>query len=157
MSVVVSFLDIFSVSYAHTLGIHHFRFPTSTLREYSLHPEKNRCEFYFHYDYGSLIGAGIKFKESISLSNRPRDALSNVLTANVNLRCGNKQDDSAIQSYARMMWIQQPHSDIIIGGDLTCIEQLYNERPSHVTSGTWLATHSNVYQQQNTNAFSSQA
>jgi hypothetical protein len=68
-----------------------------------------------------------------------------------------KQDDSAIQSYARMIWIQQPNSNIIIGGDLTCIEQLYNERPSHVSSVTWLATHSNVYQQLNTNAFSSQA
>jgi hypothetical protein len=157
VSAVVSFLDIFSVSYAHTLGIQYFRFPTSTLREYSLHPAKNRCEFYFHYDYGSLIGAGIKFKESISLNNRPRDALFKGLTANVNLRCGNKQDDSAIQSFARMMWIQQPHSDIIIGGDLTCIDQLYNERPSYVTSGNWLATHSNLYMLQNTNAFSSQA
>ena len=133
VSVIVSILDLFSVSFAHTLGIHHFRFSTSRLRDYTLHPAKHHCEAFFHYDYGSLIRAGIKFKESIHINNHPTGLLPSALAPNINLQCESNMGVAA-QSHLRKILNQQPPSDIVIGGDLTCIEQLYPLLPPHSPS-----------------------
>ena len=101
----------------------------SLTHEKWLHPAKDRCEFFFHYDYGPLILAGINFKESISSSNG--------FTANINLQC-NK--DVAMESYFRKILNQQPPTDIIIGGDLACIEDLYSLLPPHSPSSNCPAT-----------------
>jgi hypothetical protein len=133
VSVIVSILDLFSVSFAHTLGIHHFRFSTSRLRDYTLHPAKHHCEAFFHYDYGSLIRAGIKFKESIHINNHPTGLLPSALAPNINLQCESSTGVAA-QSRVRKILNQQPPSDIVIGGDLACIEQLYPLLPPHSPS-----------------------
>jgi hypothetical protein len=139
-SFMLSVSDFF-VSIAHALGISYFELSTSEspsdkaseIRNRKLHPAKNRCEAFFHYDYGSLILAGIKFKESISASDFGMGSLSNALTANINLQCESNTDVAA-QSHFRKILNQQPPSDIVIGGDLACIEQLYSLLPPHSPS-----------------------
>lgn len=122
VSAVVFVLDLFSVSYAHTLGIHGFRFATSQLSDHSLHPSKKRCEFFFHYDYGSLIEARIKFRENSFLDKIDRGA---TLNATINLDCNN------IQDAVRYMSIQKTQARIVFGGDLTCLEQLSEILPAN--------------------------
>ena len=104
-----------------------------------LHPAKDRCEFFFHYDYGSLILAGIKFKESISASDHGTGSLSNVLTANINLQCESSTGVAAQSRFQKILNQQQP-SDIVIGGDLACIEQLYPLLPPHSPSSEFPTT-----------------
>ena len=137
----------FFFSLAHALTLGYFEVSTSELlsdkaseiRNRKLHPAKDRCEAFFHYDYGSLILAGIKFKESISASDHGTGSLSNVLTANINLQCESNTGVAA-QSRFRKILNQQPPSDIVIGGDLACIEQLYPLLPPHSPSSEFPTT-----------------
>jgi hypothetical protein len=120
VSAIVFVLDLFSVSYAHTLGIQGFRFATSKLNEHTLHPSKQRCEFFFHYDYGSLIDARIKFKENSFLDKFDRTSFN----ATINLEC------KKIQEALLSVFDQKTQGNIIFGGDLTCLEQLSKMIPS---------------------------
>ena len=137
----------FFVSLAHALTLGYFEVSTSELlsdkaseiRNRKLHPAKDRCEAFFHYDYGSLILAGIKFKESISASDHGTGSLSNVLTANINLQCESSTGVAAQSRFQKILNQQQP-SDIVIGGDLACIEQLYPLLPPHSPSSEFPTT-----------------
>jgi hypothetical protein len=125
VSAIVFVLNLFSVSYAHTLGIHGFRFATSKLNDYTLHPSKQRCEFFFHYDYGSLIDAHIKFKENSFLDKFDRGTSFN---ATINLEC------KSIQEAVLSVFNQKTQGHIIFGGDLTCLEQLSKMLPANSLS-----------------------
>ena len=115
----------FTDSYKYVLWTDHRPFDSTTpIRERIMHPAKIRCEFFFHYDYGPLILA-VNFTESISMTNFSK--------ANINLECGSNKD-VAMQSYYRKILNQQPPTDIVIGGDLACIEDLYSLLPPHSPS-----------------------